>query len=169
MRGRVLRIRKARLEDLGAVTEIYNEAVVNTVSTFHLHPREEEHQLSWFYRHGENYPILVGEEGDMVLGWACLSPFSEREGYRYTVTDSVYVASCFRCQGVGMQLLTALCDEAGQLGYHSIVGVIARENTASVRLHERAGFTLRGELREAGFKFGKWVDIWYYQKLLRSS
>ncbi len=162
-------IRKARLEDLGAVTEIYNEAVVNTVSTFHLNPREEEHQLNWFYRHGERYPIFVGEEAGIILGWACLSPFSEREGYRYTVTDSVYVSPSFRCQGVGRNLLTRLCEEAGQLGYHSVVGVIARENTASIKLHERVGFTLRGELKEAGFKFGKWVDICYYQKFLSSS
>ena len=166
MEGKVLTIRKAQLEDLQQITEIYNEAVLKTISTFHLYPRSWEEQVGWFKSHGDKHPLLVVEENGFVIAWACLSPYSDREGYQHTVTDSIYVREEFRRQHIGYELLSFLAEEAQKLGYHSIVAFIARENLASIRLHEKVGFLYRGELKEVGFKFGKWVDVCLYQKML---
>jgi phosphinothricin acetyltransferase len=169
MKEKTLVIRRARQEDLPAITEIYNEAVLTTIATFHLHPRSLEEQLRWFESHNERYPLLVAEEGGLVVAWACLSPYSDREGYQYTVTDSIYVRREFRRQHIGYELLSYLVAEARRLSYHSIVAIIASENIASIRLHEKLGFVLRGVLKEAGFKFGRWIDVCFYQKMLSVS
>ena len=159
-------IRKAQLEDLQQITEIYNQAVLKTISTFHLYPRSWEEQVNWFKSHGDKYPLLVAEESGSVIAWACLSPYSDREGYQYTVTDSIYVREEFRRQHIGYELLNILIGEAQKLGYHSVITFIARENLASIGLHEKVGFVYRGELKEAGFKFGRWMDVCFYQRML---
>ena len=166
MEEKILTIRKAQLEDLQPITEIYNQAVLKTISTFHLYPRSFEEQLKWFESHGDKYPLLVAEEGGLVIAWACLSSYSDREGYQYTVTDSIYVREEFRRQHIGYELLNFLMGEARKLGYHSVVAFIARENLASIGLHEKVGFLYRGALKEVGFKFGRWMDVCFYQKML---
>jgi len=166
MREKTYCVRKAKLEDLPAVTAIYNEAVLNSLATFHIFPRSEEEQKKWFAEHDERYPLLVFEEEGEILGWASLNPYSDREGYRYTVTDSVYVRRDSRRRSIGFALLSALIAHARELSYHSILAFIARENVASVMLHEKAGFVRRGELKEVGYKFGRFVDVVVYQKML---
>ena len=166
MKEKILNFRRAREEDLPQITEIYNQAVIHTVATFHLYPRSIEEQKDWYRIHDERYPLIVAEENGLVVAWACLSPYSDREGYQYTVADSIYVREEFRCQRIGYELLSYLLEEAKNLGYHSVVAFIARENIPSIKLHEKLGFALRGVLREVGFKFQKWVDICIYQKML---
>jgi phosphinothricin acetyltransferase len=151
-------IRNARVDDLPGITEIYNEAVVNTLSTFHLYPRSLDDQKKWFEKHGEKYPLLIAEEDESIVAWASLSPYSEREGYQYTVSDSIYVRQGYRQRGIGYDLLHGLISEAQ--------AIIARVNIPSIKLHEKLGFICRGVLPEAGYKFGKWVDICLYQKML---
>ncbi|MCX6091025.1 MAG: GNAT family N-acetyltransferase [Candidatus Atribacteria bacterium] len=166
MEQNTVTIRNARIEDLPEITDIYNEAVVHSLSTFHVYPRTYEVQREWYAVHDQRYPLMVAEEQGRVVAWACLSPYSEREGYQYTVTDSIYVQQDFRRRGIGHDLLRSLTEEAKHLHYHSVIAVIARVNVVSIRLHERLGFVCRGILSEAGFKFGEWVDICLYQKIL---
>jgi L-amino acid N-acyltransferase YncA len=72
----MLTIRKATLADLGAITEIYNEAILKTVATFDTEPKTEAEQKRWFDHHGPRYPILVAEEANLIVGWASLSLWS---------------------------------------------------------------------------------------------
>jgi len=166
MDKKTLTIRTARMEDLPAITEIYNEAVLNTLSTFHLYPRSLDDQKKWFENHGEKYPLLIAQDDGLTVAWASLSPYSDREGYQYTVTDSIYVREGYRQKGIGCDLLNTLVDKAQSLKYHSIIAIIARINIPSIKLHEKLGFICRGVLPETGYKFGKWVDICLYQKML---
>ncbi|MCX7667369.1 MAG: GNAT family N-acetyltransferase [Atribacterota bacterium] len=166
MKEKMLTIRRAQEDDLPQITEIYNQAVLYTTATFHLFPRSLEEQKSWYRTHNERYPLIVAEESGLVVAWACLSPYSDREGYQYTVSDSIYVREEFRRQHIGYELLCYLLEEAKNLGYHSVVAFIARENIPSIRLHEKLGFELRGILKEVGFKFQKWVDVCIYQKMI---
>lgn len=71
-------IRNAQIDDLPEITEIYNEAVVNSFSTFHLYPRSHDDQMKWFEKHGEKYPLLIAEEDESIVAWASISPYSER-------------------------------------------------------------------------------------------
>jgi phosphinothricin acetyltransferase len=72
----------------------------------------------------------------------------------------------FRRQRIGYELLNFLVKEAQKLSYHSVIAFIAKENLASIKLHEKVGFLYRGVLKEVGFKFGRWIDVCCYQKML---
>lgn len=74
----MLTIREATLPDLGAITEIYNEAILKTVATFDTEPKTVEEQKSWFAEHGSKYPMLIAEQDSLTVGWASLSMWSDR-------------------------------------------------------------------------------------------
>jgi phosphinothricin acetyltransferase len=78
----------------------------------------------------------------------------------------VYVDTRFRGQGVGRVLLRAIIDAAEKQDYHVMVGGIDAANAVSIRLHESLGFNACGIVRQAGFKFGRWLDLAFYQKIL---
>ena len=159
-------VRPASSWDLPAILEIYNEAVRTTTATFDLEPRTPEAHRAWFEAHGPRHPVLVTEEGGVVIAWASLSPWSLRPAYAGTVEDSVYVAEGHRGRGVGRLLLQALVAEAVKAGHHSLVGRVCTESAASIRLHEALGFRPAGVLKEAGLKFGRRLDVLNLQLLL---
>ena len=100
-----MRIREARIEDVDAVTQIYNDAVLNTVATFDTQPKTISDQERWFTEHDSKNPILVAEEDGLVLGWASLSRWSDRCGYCDTSEISVYVRTGYRGKGIGRSLV----------------------------------------------------------------
>jgi L-amino acid N-acyltransferase YncA len=152
-------IRDASDEDLPAIVKIYNHYVETSTATFDEEPQSLDQRREWFRRHGCSYPVLVAELNGVVVGWAAISPFSDRPAYRLTVEDSVYVHSEFTGRGVGSQLMQALISRAQALNYHCIVARIAEENEGSVRLHERFGFRKVGTMEEVGYKFGHWLNV----------
>ena len=90
------RIRKARLEDLKGITDIYNDVIMKTTATFDTEPKTEEEQKRWFREHGVKQPIVVAGEGRLIVGWASLSPWSDRCAYSDTAEISVYVKDGYR-------------------------------------------------------------------------
>lgn len=164
----MLKIRTARPEDLPALTEIYNYEVLHGVATFDLHPRTLEERRVWLEAHNvDNHPLLTAELDGIVTGYASLSPYREKEAYRSTVELSVYVAQEARGRGVA----TALMGEVLALarkdeGTHTVVSVITAGNAASVRLHEKFGFTYCGTLPAVGKKFGRYLDTVYYSLIV---
>jgi phosphinothricin acetyltransferase len=100
------------------------------------------------------------------MGFASYGPFRTLPGYRHTVEHSVYVHSEFRGRGLGRQLLERLIQRAQASETRTMIGVIDTQNAASIQLHERLGFVPAGTLREVGFKFGRWLDVVLYQKVL---
>lgn len=163
-----IQIRPARLEDIDAILEIYNDAVLHTTASYDYEPWNKQQRREWFEEHAKNeYPVLVAEfDGGKVVGWSSLSRFHSRRGYRYTAEDSVYIAPEHRGLGIGKQLLAPLLDAARQRQFHSIIGLIDASNEASVRLHARFGFEKAAFLKQVGFKFGRWLDVVYMQLLL---
>src|SRR4051812_38569976 len=100
----MLNIRPAVESDQQAIMDIYNESVLHNTATFDTEARTFEKQLAWFKNHKNNHPVLVGEKEGKVVGWASLSPWSDRCAYDTTVEVSVYVHKDFRKQGIGSQL-----------------------------------------------------------------
>ena len=124
--------------------------------------------MAWFAaRQAQGYPILVAvnEAGD-VLGYASFGDWRPFEGFRHTVEHSVYIRSDQRGQGLGPLLMQALIERARGCGKHVMVAAIESGNTASIRLHERLGFTLNGQMPQVGVKFGKWLDLTFMQLML---
>ncbi|GAB4463731.1 MAG: GNAT family N-acetyltransferase [Armatimonadaceae bacterium] len=161
-------MREARPGDTEAIREIYNWAVANTTATLDTEPRSLEAQHDWMARHdGNPYPLLVAThpEDGTVLGYACLSPYNPKPGYRTTAENSVYVHPDWHGLGIGSALLTALLAEADAREFVALIALITADNTASIRLHSRLGFETVGTLRQVGRKFNRWVDVTVLQRL----
>lgn len=159
-------ISSASRENLRAITEIYNEAVLNTTSTFDSCPRTMDEQEAWMEGHGGKTPILVATVDDEVVGWGSLSAHNDRHCYRNTAEDSVYVRRELRGRGIGTRILERLVAEARRSGYHALIARIDAGNAASIAMHEGAGFEEVGRLREVGYKFGRWLDVVFMELLL---
>lgn len=159
-------IRRATDRDCEAIREIYNAEVLRSFATLDLVPRTVEEQRAWIAAHSGAYPALVAESAGSVIGFSSLSPYRPRPGYSTAVEDSVYVAEGVRGNGVGRHLLDAVVTSARLHGFHSVVGRIATEQDASIRLHESCGFHMVGVEREVGRKFGRFVDVAIVQLLL---
>jgi L-amino acid N-acyltransferase len=160
-------VRPARDADLPAILAVYNDAVLNTTAIWNDSPVDLDNRAAWLAaRRQQDYPVLVAEAGDAVVGYGSFGDFRAFDGYRFTVEHSLYVAEHHRRRGVGTALLVALVERAGALGKHVIVAGIASENEASIQLHARHGFAETARLREVGFKFGRWLDLVFMQRRL---
>ncbi|MFP4106551.1 MAG: N-acetyltransferase family protein [Phycisphaerae bacterium] len=152
-------IRPANSGDLHAITDIYNDCVLNSDATFDLQPKSVDQQKAWFDRIRPDLPVLVAEDGDTVVGWGCLYPWSDKEGAARTGGNSLYIHRDHRGRGVGKQMLTALLQAGREAGMHSLIARITDTNSVSLHLHEQAGFTNAGLLREVGWKFGRHLNV----------
>lgn len=157
-------IRKAGRGDLPALLEIYNYEVENGTATFDLTPQTLEQRQVWLDAHNvENHPLYVADCGGTVAGYMSLSAYREKEAYRSTVELSVYVHHAHRGKGIASQLMAFILEEARRdESIHTVVSVITAGNAASVKLHEKFGFTYGGTVREVGVKFGRYLDIEQY-------
>src|SRR5208282_3322116 len=128
-------LRTAVAEDLPAVTAIYNAAVARTTGTFDLEPKTPDEQAAWFAKHGPSHPVIVAEEGGRVVGWASLSPWSDRCAYARSAEVSVYVDEGAQGRGVGGALLDELVARGRAAGAKQLLARIVAGNEGSLRLH----------------------------------
>jgi L-amino acid N-acyltransferase len=154
----------------GSILVILNDAIVNSTALYDYQPRTIDNIAAWFEgKTRGRYPVIGAEnEAGELLGFASYGPFRAFPAYKYTVEHSVYVDARFRGQGVGRTLLTALIGAAGKQDYHVMVGGIDASNAVSIRLHESLGFQACGIVRHAGYKFGRWLDLAFYQLILQT-
>lgn len=158
--------RQANVQDIPAITRIYNHAIEHTTATFDTEPKTEEDWRETLAQHGDTYPLIVAEIDGEVVGWGLIKPLGERAGYRFSVENALYVDCDCQGRGVGTAILRDLVELARGRGYHAIVAKIVDGNAASLRLHERQGFERVGVLREVGRKFDRWLDLVIMEKLL---
>jgi phosphinothricin acetyltransferase len=163
-----MQVRPATYNDLGGILAIYNDAVLTTTATYDYEPRPIEHRVAWFEEHQrQQFPVFVAvEDGGQIVGWSSLSRYHDRRGYQFTVENSVYVDARHRGQGVGKLLMPPLIESAQARGLHAIIAAIDAENEASIRLHARFEFAEVGHFKQVGFKFNRWLDVVYMQRLL---
>jgi phosphinothricin acetyltransferase len=161
----MLNIRPATEQDQQSIMEIYNDAVENTTATFDTELRNFNDQIAWFKKHKSNHPVIVGEENNIIKGWASLSGWSDRKAYDGTVEVSVYVHKDSRGQGIGKKLLEIITHEGKKVKNHTVISRIAGGNEVSIHIHEILGYRHIGVMKEAGWKFGKYVDVYMMQYL----
>ena len=147
---------------------LLNDAVLHTTWVYDCDPHPEPYMREYFDEHAAgNYPILAAESEDgTFLGFASCGPYRHYQGYLHAAELSVYVEPSARRSGVGTALLARLEDESRACGIHTLIGVIDSENLPSIGLHRKCGYGHAGTVREAGRKFGRWLTIVYYQKIL---
>lgn len=162
-------VRDATLNDAEAIRAIYNDAVLNTTAVFDYTAREPQAQRDWLQmKAGQNLPVLVAEEAGTVLGYASYGPFRPWPAYLYTVENAIYIAPQSRGKGIGARLLAPLLQVARERGLRTMIAGITADNTASLRLHEKLGYSQAGVIREAGWKFERWLDLVFLQRMLQA-
>ncbi len=159
-------IRNARPADAPTITDIYNHHVLHTVVTFDEEPITAASTVAKIKNVQERLPYLVAEVEGSVVGYAYGGEWKQRKSFLYTTETSIYLGNDFVGQGLGTRLYTELLRQLKDLGFHIAIGGVSLPNPASVRLHEKLGFTPIGTFKEVGWKFQKWIDVGYWQKTL---
>jgi L-amino acid N-acyltransferase len=152
-------VRTATAADVSGIRAIYNYAIKHLIATFDTDEKSLADRQAWLSAHDAAHPVFVAVDQDRVLGWASLSPFSDRLAYARTVETSIYVEPSHLGQGIGTALMQALMTAAREHHHHCVIAKIAGGNNISVRLHQRFGFVVAGTLHQVGWKFDAWHDV----------
>lgn len=159
-------IRPATAEDAAAVAAIYNHYVATTTISFEEQPVTAADMAGRIAGVTAALPWLVFEQDGIVMGYAYATPWRVRSAYRFSVESSVYVSPAHPRMGIGTRLYRALLDALRARGLHMVIGGIAQPNEASVALHEAMGFQKVAHFKQVGMKFGRWVDVGYWELCL---
>ena len=161
-----VQIRQASVADATDIHRIYAPIVSETAISFEEVPPTIEEMEKRIALTLPNYPYFVAVMDGKVCGYVYASRHAARAAYRYSVNTAVYIAPEARRTGVGRALYSSLLPELTRRGFHAAFAGIALPNLASVALHESLGFERLGVYREVGFKFGRWHDVSWWQRLL---
>lgn len=163
-----VQIRPAVSSDAAALTELYNHYVATTAITFDIEPWTVADRTAWMSHYAEagRYRLLVAHEGDELAGYASTSPFAVKPAYETSVETTIYTAAGHSGKGIGTALYEALFAAVADEDLHRAYAGITMPNDASLRLHQRFGFTEVGLYREVGRKFGRYHDVLRMQREL---
>lgn len=162
-------LRPALPADAAAIAAIYSHYILTTTISFEEDPVDAQ-EIAQRMQAVEvaGLPYLVAEEDGAIMGYAYATPWRVRRAYRSSVETSVYLRAGTHARGTGTALYQALLAALTASGYHLAIGGIAQPNAASVALHEKLGFEKVAHFKEVGYKFGRWVDVGYWQLILDS-
>lgn len=159
-----IEIRNAEPRDAETIAKIYNHYVLNTIITFEeIAVTTEDMAKRIRDIQSANMPWLVAEENSQLIGYAYASTWKARAAYRHTLESTVYLDPLQVAKGVGTKLYEALFALLREQSIHTVIGVIALPNEASIVLHEKFGMHKAAHFSEVGFKFNRWLDVGYWQ------
>ncbi len=158
-------IRQANKQDSPQIAEIYNYYITSTHHTFETEPLEASEMEARIEEVKGQYPFLVAEEEDEILGYAFAAQFRLREAYEHSAEVSIYVKNDAKQKGIGTRLYDQLFQELSHTLTHAIVAGIALPNDASIAFHEKLGFRKVAHFREVGYKLGRWIDVGYWEMM----
>lgn len=159
-------IRNASRDDAAAIAAIYNYYIENTTITFEetaMAPQEMAERIAEIT---QSYPWIVYLESDVVVGYAYAGRWKARSAYRHTVEVSIYLDHAATGRGIGSKLMAELLARLKVLGVHAAIGGAALPNPPSATLQEKFGFRKVAHFPEVGLKFGKWIDVGYWELIL---
>jgi L-amino acid N-acyltransferase len=151
-----------------AILDIFNDAIANSTALYDYQPRQPESMVGWFEnKQIGGFPVIGAiDESNQLLGFASYGTFRNWPAYKYSIEHSVYIHKDHRRKGIGFALMQQLILAATEQQYHTMIGGIDLTNSPSIALHEKLGFVHAGTIQHAGFKFGHWLDLGFYQLLL---
>jgi len=156
---------EATSEDLPGILAIYNDVIAHSTAVYAEAPVTLDDRVHWWEgkrQHG--FPVLVIRDPAGIAGFASFGEFRAWPCYRHTVEHSVHIRADRRGRGLGGALVTELLARAAALGKHVMIAGIDADNSASLGLHERLGFTRVAHFREVGRKFDRWLDLVFLQR-----
>lgn len=161
-------IRPYQTEDTQAILEIINFNILNSTALYDYNIRTYEQQKTILEeKSAKNFPVLVAEIDNQVVGFGTYGEFRFKEAFRYTVEHSVYINEKAQGKGAGKLLLEQLILIAKEQNLHTMIGVIDAENKSSIGFHEKFGFKNVGTIKECGYKFERWLDAVFMQLILK--
>ena len=163
----MIQIREAIQEDLPQLLTIYNDIILHTTAVYDYEPHTLEMRQAWFkVKQDQGFPVFVAEEDGKILGFSSIGPFRAWAAYKYSVENSVYVATEVRGKGIGKLLIPPLIDASKKMGMHTIIAGIDASNEASLKLHKSFGFEEVAHFKEVGWKFERWLDLKFLQLIV---
>jgi len=160
-------IRNITLDDARAVGDIYNHYIENSIATFELEKIPVDEIIKRIKRVILKYPWIVYEENNQILGYAYADEWKVRKAYQHTVESTVYLRDETLGRGIGTKLYSHLIELLKSQDIHAVIGGISLPNEASIALHEKLGFEKIGQFREVGYKFDRWIDVGYWELILK--
>jgi phosphinothricin acetyltransferase len=153
--------------DLPQILAIYNEVIRNSTAVYQEEEFTPARGATWFDgKVGQGFPLVVARNASGVAGFATFGDFRAWPCYRHSVEHSVHVRADCRGAGIGRALLIDLMARAEKMGKHVMIAGIDADNAVSIGLHRSLGFDSVGHFHEVGFKFGRWLDLVFMQRIL---
>ena len=161
-------IRIVKIQDAKQICDIYNYYIENTIITFEEEPVSQNEMEKRIKEITISLPWFVYEERGQIIGYVYASKWKGRCAYRFSVESTLYVKNDVIGNGIGTKLYKKLIEELFNKNVHVIIGGIALPNDRSQKIHEKFGFKKVAHLSEVGFKFNKWIDVEYWELILKS-
>lgn len=160
-------IRSVTRGNAEAIARIYNHYVTHTIASFEespVDPADMQHRIEQTL--ADSCPWFVAEDAGGMLGYVHATPGKRRPAYRFMIECTVYVDPAATGRGIGTWLYNVLFDALTTRRRHAVIGGIALPNDTRVALHERFGMVKVAHFPDGGFKFGRWIDVGYWQRIL---
>jgi phosphinothricin acetyltransferase len=153
------------------ILTILNEVIATSTALYDYRPRTMEMMDSWFdAKEKGSFPVIgLFDDSDVLVAFGTFGTFRAWPAYKYTVEHSVYVERSNRGKGFGEVVLSRVIEEVQRQGYHNLIAGIDAANNTSIALHLKLGFKCCGTIEHAGFKFGRWIDLQFYQLLFEGT
>jgi len=152
--------------DLSEVTKIYNHYVINTSATFHAHPLFTDEMRELVFFESAKYKTYAILDGHIMVGYLIITQHKKREAYDGTAEVTIYLKPEYTGKGIGSPAIKFAEEVAGKYSIHVLVATISGNNDKSIKLFEKNGFVKCAHYKEVGKKFGQWLDVVAYQKIL---
>ena len=153
-------------EDFPVIKEIYDHYILNTFCTYHINEISiKDLKENILVGHSKYKSFLIKSE-NVICGYCYLSQYKKRQAYDRTAELTIYLKNEFTGRGIGKFVLKKMDAIASNAGIKVLIGIISGENLVSQNLFEKCGYSKNGHLKEVGEKFGKIIDILFYQKIL---
>jgi phosphinothricin acetyltransferase len=163
-------IDNASRHDLPQILHIYNEVIRNSTAVYSEEEFTPARGEAWFdAKTDHGYPVIVVRDPSGIAGFGTFGEFRAWPCYRHSVEHSVHVRADRRGQGIGRALVLELLARAAASSKHVMIAGIDADNAVSIGLHRSLGFAAVGHFHEVGFKFGRWLDLVFMQRILDSA
>lgn len=153
-------------EFLPEVTRIYNHYILNSTATFHAGEMSQKDMGEIVFTGNARFKSFVVKADERICGYSILSPFKKREAYDATAEVTVYLDPGYTGKGIGSKAIKHLEEVASEDGFHVLLAVICGENHSSIELFKKLGYEKCAHYKEVGKKFGRWLDVVSYQKII---
>jgi phosphinothricin acetyltransferase len=148
------------------ISEIYNYYISNSTATYHVKPLKLKEVITHFQIKDKHSLSFVIKRNSAICGFCCLRPYSKKEGYKFTCEISIYIKNDFVKKGIGSSALKFLEKIAKENNIHVIIAGICAENKGSIKLFRKNGYKECGHFKEVGFKFNRFLDNVYFEKII---